>query len=105
MNLLGRCWKEGWGTPRNFDAAEAWYRRSAEGGYFRGQDNWVSSLLRSNCAAHAASWFERASRCGTPAIREAVLRVADLPSSPPSMVELAVRLRSLAEVMSFPNIF
>ena len=97
MNLLGRCCEEGWGTPRDLDAAQSWYRRSAEGGYFRGQYNWASILLRSNCVTQAASWFERAARFGTPAIREAVLRLADLPASPLPMVELAVRLRSSAQ--------
>ena len=40
------------------------------------------------------TWFERAAQSGTPAIREAVLRITDIPGNPPAMVELAMRLRS-----------
>jgi TPR repeat protein len=72
MNLLGRCCEEGWGTARDPAAAAEWYRRSAQGGYFRGQFNWASVLLRAGRCDEAALWFERAVAGGTPAVREAV---------------------------------
>jgi TPR repeat protein len=95
MNLVGRCYEEGWGTPRDFVAGATWYERSAEAGYFRGQFNWASILLKAHRADEAASWFERAASSGTPAVREAVLQVAALPGSPSPMAALAVRLRRL----------
>ncbi len=62
MNLVGRCCEEGWGTARDSHAAADWYRRSAEGGYFRGQYNWASMLLKAGRFDEAAAWFERAAR-------------------------------------------
>ena len=100
MNLTGRCCEEGWGTPKDFAAAADWYRRSAEAGYFRGQYNWASVLLKYGRAEEAAPWFERAARSGTPAVREAVLQVAALPTSPEPLAALTERLRSAQEALS-----
>jgi TPR repeat protein len=72
MSLVGRCCEEGWGTRRNLDAAADWYRRSAEAGYFRGQYNWASMLLKAGRFEEAAAWFERAAAGGTAAVRRAV---------------------------------
>jgi uncharacterized protein len=77
MNLLGRCCEEGWGTRRDLTAAAHWYRSSAEGGYFRGQYNWASVLLKTGRDEEAAHWFERAVTCGTPAVRDAVLELVN----------------------------
>jgi uncharacterized protein len=77
MNLLGRCCEEGWGTPRDLGLAADWYRRSAEGGYFRGQYNWASVLLKTGRDEEAAHWFERAVSSGTPAVRHAVLELVN----------------------------
>jgi len=89
MNLLGRCYEEGLGTPKNFATAAIWYRRSAEGGYFRGQYNWATLLLETGRIDEAANWFEQAALGGTPAVRQAVQTVAQ--SSP------HIELRSLAQ--------
>ena len=91
MNLLGRCCEEGWGTARDMAAAADWYRRSAEGGYFRGQYNWASVLLKAGRDEEAAHWFECAVAGGTPAVREAVL-------------ELVARMTNGGATGSSPNI-
>jgi TPR repeat protein len=77
MNLVGRCCEEGWGAPKDFEAAADWYRRSAEAGYFRGQYNWASILLKCERTEEAALWLERAAASGTPGVREAVNRIAE----------------------------
>jgi uncharacterized protein len=73
MNLVGRCCEEGWGTARDLARAAVWYRRSAEAGYFRGQFNWATILLRSGRADEASIWFERAANGGTPGVRAAII--------------------------------
>ena len=60
MNLLGRCYEQGWGVPRDLGLARAWYRRSAEGGYFRGAFNYADMIAAEGCIARALHWFERA---------------------------------------------
>ena len=37
FNMIGRFYEHGWGRPRDMTTAAEWYRRSAEGGDFRGQ--------------------------------------------------------------------
>jgi TPR repeat protein len=75
MNLVGRCCEEGWGTPKDFAEASTWYRRSAEAGYFRGQYNWASILLKCHRTEEAASWLERAAANGSPEVRAAAHRL------------------------------
>jgi uncharacterized protein len=60
MNLLGRCWEEGWGAPRSPDDAFYWYRESARSGYFRGQFNYASCLRERGLEEAAAEWFSKA---------------------------------------------
>jgi TPR repeat protein len=60
MNLLARCYEEGWGVARDPRQAAAWYRRSAEGGYFRGQFNFATLLAAAGAIEAAKAWFERA---------------------------------------------
>jgi TPR repeat protein len=55
MNLVGRCYEQGWGIARDAAAAARWYRRSAEAGYFRGQYNWATLLLSENRATRCWS--------------------------------------------------
>jgi uncharacterized protein len=93
MNLAGRCCEEGWGTPRNLDAAADWYRRSAEGGYFRGQYNWASMLLKAGRVEEAAIWFERAALTGTAAVRRAVVALIARAGEPRAMQGVVARLR------------
>jgi hypothetical protein len=40
--------------------AQSWYRKSAEGGYFRGAFNYASMLVSEGRVADAAQWFEKA---------------------------------------------
>jgi TPR repeat protein len=74
MNLVARCCEEGWGTPRDPKAARDWYRRSAEGGYFRGAYNYATILVREGDTAQARAWLERAASDAPPATRETILR-------------------------------
>lgn len=85
MNLVGRCCEEGWGTPKDVVAAAAWYRRSAEAGYFRGQYNWASILLKCDRTEEAAHWLEKAAASGTPAVSAAARRIATCQSSGDAM--------------------
>ena len=66
MNLVGRCREQGWGCGANPKAARAWYRRSAEAGYFRGQYNHGLMLAEDGRVDEAAHWIERA-LAGAPA--------------------------------------
>jgi uncharacterized protein len=99
MNLLGRCCEEGWGTARDAQAAADWYRRSAQGGYFRGQYNWASLLLKHGCFAEAATWFERAHRGGTEAVRQAVMNLPEAAKSD-ELRRLAARLTADESLVS-----
>jgi hypothetical protein len=40
--------------------AQDWYRKSADGGYFRGAFNYASMLVSEGCIADAVYWFEKA---------------------------------------------
>src|SRR4029077_9031744 len=94
MNLVGRCCEEGWGTPRNLDAAADWYRRSAEAGYFRGQYNWASLLLKAGRFEASAVWFERAVVGGTAAMRRAVAELIALARAPRALQNPAARFKA-----------
>ena len=58
MNIVGRCLEAGWGTAADPEAAKPWFRRSAEGGYFRAQFNHAVVLLEQGRAEEARLWFE-----------------------------------------------
>ena len=60
MSLVGRCHEEGWATPRDPATALDWYRRSAEGGYFRGAFNYATLLAETGRKEEADMWFDRA---------------------------------------------
>jgi TPR repeat protein len=92
MNLVGRCCEEGWGRTRDGVAAACWYERSAQGGYFRGQYNWASHLLQTGRIDEAAHWFEQAAASGTPAVKEAVLKLISQRNGCPIMGALLTRL-------------
>jgi uncharacterized protein len=94
MSLVGRCCEEGWGTPRNLDAAADWYRRSAEAGYFRGQYNWASILLKAGRFEESARWFERAAIGGTAAMRRTVMQLIARAGTPRPLQTLAARLQA-----------
>jgi TPR repeat protein len=92
MNLVGRCCEEGWGRARDLDAAADWYRRSAEAGYFRGQYNWASLLLKAGRFEESAGWFEGAVAAGTAAMRRAVADLIARAGAPRALQNLAARL-------------
>jgi len=94
MNLAGRCCEEGWGRPRCPAAAADWYRRSAEGGYFRGQYNWASILLQQGRSDEAALWLERAASGGTAAVRDAVRQLISRATAAGALQDLAGRLEA-----------
>lgn len=60
MNLVARCYEQGWGVASDLLIARAWYRRSAEGNYFRGAYNYADMIAGEGCIAGALHWFERA---------------------------------------------
>ena len=72
MNLLGRCYEQGWGVARHMGLARDWYRRSAEGGYFRGAYNYADMIAADGCIAGALHWFGRALADATEPTRSAM---------------------------------
>jgi hypothetical protein len=76
------------------DAAADWYRRSAEAGYFRGQYNWASILLKAGRFEEAAQWFERAAIGGTAAMRRAVVELIARAGTPRPLQALAAQLKA-----------
>ncbi len=75
MNLVGRCFEEGWGIDRDPLAARDWYRKSAEGGYFRGAYNYAAILTEEGHLKEAAHWFERALATAPEPTRKNILRL------------------------------
>ncbi len=45
LNMVGRCYENGWGCPQNMAEAIQWFRRSAEAGDFRGQYSYAQVLI------------------------------------------------------------
>src|SRR6185312_9888648 len=88
MNLLGRCYEQGWGVGQDTGAARAWYRRSAEGGYFRGAYNYADMLAHEGCITEAKAWFSRA-LAGAPEQSRAVMMTALLAHKEPLLRALA----------------
>jgi len=73
---------------------QQWYRRSAEGGYFRGQYNWASVLLKGQREDEAVVWLERAAGAGTATVREAIFKLATSAIGGRALAALAGRLRT-----------
>jgi TPR repeat protein len=73
MNLLGRCYEQGWSVAADPTGAADWYRRSAEGGYFRGQYNHASLLIAAGRRDEAVIWFSRAADAAPPESRRLIL--------------------------------
>lgn len=82
MNLLARFMEEGWETPRNPSAALDWYRRSAEGGDYRGQHNYATALLALGRPKEALSWWRKAVEDATPDILQAMQRMLSRSNAP-----------------------
>jgi uncharacterized protein len=68
MNMVGRCYENGWGAPDDLVAAAHWYRRSAEAGYDWGEYNYANLLFDGQGVdpdqAEAVVWYRRASERG-----------------------------------------
>lgn len=60
MNLLARFLEEGWETPQDKAAALAWYRKSAEGGDYRGHHNYATALVDAGRVEEALHWWRLA---------------------------------------------
>ncbi|MNN06731.1 Sel1 repeat protein [compost metagenome] len=60
MNLLGRYLEEGRYCPADPKGALEWYRRSAEGGDFRGQFSYGACLFEQGQPDQALVWLHRA---------------------------------------------
>ena len=82
MNLLARCYEEGWGVARDAKRARGWYRKSAEGGYFRGCYNYATVLAKDGCKFGASVWFERALASAPEPTRCHMLKALSKPSDP-----------------------
>jgi len=64
MNMLGRYLEEGVCCERDLPAAHDWYRRSAEGGDFRGQFSHAAVLVDQGRIEQALMWLKTALRIG-----------------------------------------
>jgi TPR repeat protein len=68
MNMVGRCYENGWGTARETAAAAEWYRRSAEAGHDWGEYNYANMLFDGIGIAKnlplAVSWYLKAANQG-----------------------------------------
>ena len=60
MNLLGRYLEEGQVCPADPPAARDWYRRSADGGDFRGQFSYAAVLADEGHIDEALVWLRKA---------------------------------------------
>jgi TPR repeat protein len=75
MNLLARCFEEGWGIRRDPSAAARWYLQSAHGGYFRAQFNHGTILAAQGRIDEALGWFDKALREAPPDSLRAMVQV------------------------------
>ena len=60
MNLLGRYLEEGQFCAQDVPAALEWYRRSAQGGDFRGQFSYAAMLAEHEQIEAALEWLHKA---------------------------------------------
>lgn len=74
MNLVGRCYEEGWGVTPDPSRARDWYRRSAFGGYFRGAYNYAGVIAAEGCIHSACYWFQCALATAPQPTRDVMLR-------------------------------
>jgi len=83
-------------VPADF---EIYTRCSAEGGYFRGQFNWATLLLKAGHVQEAANWLERSANGGNQPVRLAVLAlITTCPHQP--LQALANRLQPRLEAQA-----
>ena len=91
MNLVARCFEQGWGVVRDAHAARNWYKKSAEGGYFRGAYNFAHILAGEGDIAGAAHWFAFALEKGWEPSLGAMMNA--LSSRPEPELQALARLR------------
>lgn len=60
LNMIGRCYENGWGCAQNMAEAVQWFRRSAEAGDFRGQYSYAQVLIEQGLVDDALPWLGRA---------------------------------------------
>jgi len=60
LNMVGRCYQNGWGCTQNIAEAAQWFRRSAEAGDFRGQYSHAQVLIEQGKLDEALSWLRLA---------------------------------------------
>jgi hypothetical protein len=92
MNLVARCFEEGWGCAKSPGDAAEWYRRSAEAGYFRAQFNYAVLLAELGEGAGAVEWFERALAFGDAGVQQATVQVL-AGVTDPALIRLRERLQ------------
>ncbi len=68
MNMLGRCYENGWDMSVNYELAAVWYREAAEHGSDWGMYNYAHVLANGRgiapSRAQAFHWFARAAEAG-----------------------------------------
>ncbi|WP_424629931.1 tetratricopeptide repeat protein [Bradyrhizobium sp. SYSU BS000235] len=60
LNMVGRCYENGWGCTRDPAEAVQWFRRSAEAGDFRGQYSHAQILIEQGRLDDALPWLRLA---------------------------------------------
>ncbi|MDI1300641.1 MAG: tetratricopeptide repeat protein [bacterium] len=68
MNMVGRFYHEGWAVEVNELTAIEWYRRSAEGGDFRGQISYAAVLAEQGDIDASALWLREAMKTALPSV-------------------------------------
>ena len=77
MHFLGQFYENGWDVAIDRETAFAWYRRSAEGGDFRGQCSHASVLAEQGRIEEALHWLRLAVTTATPAYLGHLARVLE----------------------------
>lgn len=60
LNMVGRCYENGWGCTQNMAEAVQWFRRSAEASDFRGQYSYAQVLIEHGKLDEALPWLRLA---------------------------------------------
>lgn len=95
LNMLGRCYENGWGCPQDMTQAIAWYRRSAEAGDFRGQYRYGQLLVDQGLLDDALALL-RLAVDNTPVHMCAEIADAFLNHAEPKLREIGLRAQARA---------
>ncbi|MEH2512896.1 TPR repeat protein [Nitrobacteraceae bacterium AZCC 1564] len=60
LNMVGRCYENGWGCTQDLAEAIQWFRRSAEAGDFRGQYSYAQVFIERGMVDDALPWLRLA---------------------------------------------